>query len=599
MVGKNPDNASPVVMFLSKDRAIREKAQRKIKESGILDHYPAGIKTGHDATPARQLAAGVLDHHPTSMGDVESHMTIQITGNKIFVPGSGQGNPSIHRATFGGLVRHNGNVYIFTAHHPFHETGVAPSSTEASAVDEGWVIDDDSDPETEPDTDPYAEAALFAFSSNTSPTLPYQPNIEESPDNAVCSNETSELDNLGYKIRIVSDKEGLTYDTRIFGSPALDYALISANNSDALSSIAQSCNERSSMTSCQTHVITTGPSDCTVMTYTASGGSMDGILSGTPLYMRLPGGNTFLEVYVVHFNGPLAQGDCGSWVLDKETKGLYGHIVAGCELEGIAYIMPALDVFKDVEVRLGRNFLLEFSISLEAVVPSHFQMPASTMGNLSSKTMASYGPELDGTLLPHSDNEIENEATQHRYQEHNHSQNQAGDEGWSSEGQTSVVPSALDGFGSTTFVRRSNNPTTQSHATTKISQVLPAAQPQASTLIASNADQWPAVFTQRRKIDLTLENRPYIEAASIFGSSGDILEKFMQDPQECDLSDAIRVGRVRNFCGPIDLATFKDQKTDATAWLDERSLDGHQAQEQNSTGPLTAADLHAALRKPV
>ncbi len=80
---------------------------------------------------------------------------------------------------------------------------------------------------------------------------------------------------------------------------------------------------------------------------------MTGILNGTPSYTRLPNSTTFQKVYTVQLDGPLVKGDCGSWVIDAESRGLYGHIIAGSEGTGTAYIMSAYKVFEDAHERLG------------------------------------------------------------------------------------------------------------------------------------------------------------------------------------------------------------------------------------------------------
>jgi hypothetical protein len=55
----------------------------------------------------------------------------------------------------------------------------------------------------------------------------------------------------------------------------------------------------------------------------------------------------------VRLNGSLAKGDCGSWIIDAETRGLYGHIIAGYERPGTAYIKSAQNVLEDAKERLG------------------------------------------------------------------------------------------------------------------------------------------------------------------------------------------------------------------------------------------------------
>jgi len=58
----------------------------------------------------------------------------------------------------------------------------------------------------------------------------------------------------------------------------------------------------------------------------------------------------------------LAPGDSGAWVVDSASNQLHGHVVAS-DVFGVSYIVPAPDVFKDIQRRL----------SLQAI-----KLPAST-----------------------------------------------------------------------------------------------------------------------------------------------------------------------------------------------------------------------------
>jgi hypothetical protein len=50
----------------------------------------------------------------------------------------------------------------------------------------------------------------------------------------------------------------------------------------------------------------------------------------------------------------LADGDCGSWVFDKETSDVYGHIVSGYPSTGTAYIVPSVQIFQNIQHRIGK-----------------------------------------------------------------------------------------------------------------------------------------------------------------------------------------------------------------------------------------------------
>lgn len=85
-----------------------------------------------------------------------------------------------------------------------------------------------------------------------------------------------------------------------------------------------------------------------IVTMTASSGFLKGKLYSTASYIRLPYQRVLQEVYTVHLNGKLADGDCGSGVVDQQDGQLYGHIVAGSAGTGLAYIVPAIKIFEDI-----------------------------------------------------------------------------------------------------------------------------------------------------------------------------------------------------------------------------------------------------------
>ena len=46
-------------------------------------------------------------------------------------------------------------------------------------------------------------------------------------------------------------------------------------------------------------------------------------------------------------------GDCGSLVVNATTGDIYGHIVSGEPMSGLAYIIPAYKVFNDINIKFG------------------------------------------------------------------------------------------------------------------------------------------------------------------------------------------------------------------------------------------------------
>jgi hypothetical protein len=69
--------------------------------------------------------------------------------------------------------------------------------------------------------------------------------------------------------------------------------------------------------------------------------------------MRFPHSKNFQKVYTVRLDGTIVDGDCGSLVINHANGDLYGHIIAGSSGTGAAYIIPATQVFENLEQRLG------------------------------------------------------------------------------------------------------------------------------------------------------------------------------------------------------------------------------------------------------
>jgi len=95
-----------------------------------------------------------------------------------------------------------------------------------------------------------------------------------------------------------------------------------------------------------------------VITLTASSGFLRSKLYATASYIRLRNQRILQEMYKVRLNGELADVDCGSGVIDQQDGHLYGHIVAGSAGTGLAYIVPAMQVFEDIVENMGGDVAL-------------------------------------------------------------------------------------------------------------------------------------------------------------------------------------------------------------------------------------------------
>ncbi|KAJ9609936.1 hypothetical protein H2200_006265 [Cladophialophora chaetospira] len=381
MFGRSPEKAYPVILFVCEDLQTREKAQQTIKNSGILERYP-GLQTGHapsapESSSPKMYAAEFIENQEVSDEVISPPMNlIKISGNHLMVT-THLGNDSLTRlATIGGVIRHQNDVYIFSASHPLDIA--APQDTKGSEEMPSWrwITEDDNNSEASDDCD---ETIVDEKQAR-----------EMSPDDLPKACSHSEVQSYAHLVTRKAVENGSTAGLKHFHEAAkpntrfgalqtppwtkessvvrsteLDYAVFKIAGFDPFTVNADT--NRTPSVSRHTSVISTGPKDTKVVACTRSRGLVTGRLDETPSYARLPNCKTYQEVYTARFEEPLSKGDCGAWVLDIKTGGLYGHIVAGSGPRGVAYIMSAHNVFADVKERVGESSNAD--LTLEAFWP--------------------------------------------------------------------------------------------------------------------------------------------------------------------------------------------------------------------------------------
>jgi hypothetical protein len=111
-----------------------------------------------------------------------------------------------------------------------------------------------------------------------------------------------------------------------------------------------------------------------VLAITGDKGIIQGSLSQSSIYMHTAQSRGFQELWTIHMRSCLGEqallvvvsmlirylveGDCGSWVVDRENGLLYGQIVAGHPGSGVGYIIPASQIFEGVWQTLGDALIL-------------------------------------------------------------------------------------------------------------------------------------------------------------------------------------------------------------------------------------------------
>ncbi|KAF5611472.1 PNG1 with de-n-glycosylation function (n-glycanase) [Fusarium subglutinans] len=375
MFGKSESSASPAILFCCEVVAHRKQVRNAIKDSGILDEFP-GVKTAHMPRPPDFNQLVQLADDGTRLSSDQRPVLASLENNPcgmpLFVEASIGDGTCYKQATVGGIIQLLDKFYYTTAGHVLSPDTDA-SYAEGGVGDDEFEIDDDDDDEVS-EVDGVAstdyEKTWLAQASDAAMSPPYASSTESkmlqslfSPiiqDMQVTQEESkcSRFHEKGPSLSTSLPPQhlGHVYLSSLHEPPSgLDYALIEVTrplhclpNKIPLSSFpAKGEAEIQS-------VVTDGPKDVKILSCT-SRGTLTGVMSGTPLYARLPNSSLYQEVYNVLLDSRLEAGDCGSWIIDAESGNLYGHIVAGSPDSGAAIVIPFSRVFEDIEARVKHS----------------------------------------------------------------------------------------------------------------------------------------------------------------------------------------------------------------------------------------------------
>ncbi|OBS19851.1 hypothetical protein FPOA_11576 [Fusarium poae] len=361
MLGKSEKSASPTILFCCDVVAHRKQVRSAIKDSGILNEFP-GIKTAHMPRPPDfdqlvQLADDNIYHRP-----VLASLGSNLCGMPLFVEQSKDNGTCYKQATVGGIIRLSDKFYYTTAGHVLgHDT--ATSYTEGEVSDDEFEIEEDDDEVDEVASTacekPWLAKANDAAMSPRYAEPPFSPNIQ---------NIKAKQGESKYRSRRVLEEgpsPSISIPPRPLGhvylssldepSSGLDYALIEVAKpihctANKIPPSSFSANGEAEIQ----NVVTDGPKDVKILSST-SRGTLTGVMSGTPMYARLPNSSLYEYVYSVLLDSRLEAGDCGSWIIDVESGNLYGHIVAGSPDSGAAIVIPFARVFEDIEARVKHH----------------------------------------------------------------------------------------------------------------------------------------------------------------------------------------------------------------------------------------------------
>jgi peptide-N4-(N-acetyl-beta-glucosaminyl)asparagine amidase len=447
MIGSNRQTARPTVLFCCEELQPRLAVWQAIKKSKILKRY-SGLKSGHIAMPPEfehleELANSDDDSDASS--DSSSGPLIQFSGRRILIDSRDGKSSSRRTATIGGVVYCNGTPYAISAGHVFRKASTDKLLATQVVQDNEYQIESDSDSDDDINSDDEVDF-LSKYSatpedcrSTRSDTSDEQDRIfsrSNSYSNTALRPEeltsylkaaTEDLDLVWFsdknasplplhttKVFFPSSNVSSFTDTIIskaYYSLDLDYSLIQIPEGVVIPFSTDQSNFENTFRS--TIIATGSPRDTSVFTFTASSGLLQGKLSQTPSYTRLPGSSTFQEVYTAQFGDALRKGDCGSWVIEAHTGKLWGHIIAGTERTGTAYIVPAQCVFENVTKLLSCELSLQqLSLPLDNVDSQPSTRKGSVLDALSGIPLPQKGEESArykaDVILQRNDSENDN-----------------------------------------------------------------------------------------------------------------------------------------------------------------------------------------------
>ncbi|KAF2094529.1 HET-domain-containing protein [Rhizodiscina lignyota] len=415
MIGESREKSEPTVLFFGADKSSRNRARLLVEKSGHLQEQDfIGFRTAataHDPGLKRLVAmkgGGNMEGHLKLSSEEVTFWRHRSTGNYVIV----NSDPNIRAiATISGNLHINDRLYLFTSAHvltgslPFPEWG--PRSGDSEPLEFEELHDEGvGDPEVHGSLDNFesseeglaAITSLGSLSSHQSsvndsssdlvsaaePQQNSQPSSTEqlahrSSDNAhLPTYQSQDLAQVQHEFLLKQSIKGADFDQVtwpsgdvmvLLGSDKLDYALIYVPEALSFGDLTRR------VFGTQWHHPedqNSPPPAVDVIAQTSSPPSVPGRLLGTAMSMMVGGGLGVRHIWAFKqlstIPGPkniveipreaeIRQGDSGAWVIDIQSKKLYGHIVAGDPASGMAYVIPSCDVFAEINLRFGEPII--------------------------------------------------------------------------------------------------------------------------------------------------------------------------------------------------------------------------------------------------
>ncbi|KAL7937293.1 hypothetical protein V8C35DRAFT_292119, partial [Trichoderma chlorosporum] len=346
MIGKEAKKAKPTVLFVSDNKAARKEAFDIIKQSDRLAEYP-GFEIGHTGCGSLENFAGeIISIHSSQKGNASSGYRLSSCSSL---------GSTTRTAMAGGIVSYGGKYMLLTVGHFLEDW----SSIELPTPEElSWISDCEitglSDSEDDDDGDDEDTGADFVEMTGQG-SISDQDESQTDYMHSSTRISSREIDGNSQKQSPTSLQENISWEivgkgNLVLCEQRLDYALIEVNWA-----VPSPLVYESSISLDDFGQIEPAPRKTSVQTTNSKGAAVQGDLSEYTLSVRLPQSKEFIEAYTANFFGSLGPGDCGGWVRDELTGGLFGHVFAGNLSSGLAAIMPARLVFDHARALLNQK----------------------------------------------------------------------------------------------------------------------------------------------------------------------------------------------------------------------------------------------------
>ncbi|KAL8721480.1 MAG: hypothetical protein Q9181_007694 [Wetmoreana brouardii] len=402
MEGSKPSSSQPVVVFSSKSRRQRSYAKALLKQSGILAEYPGISIKALDKMPAvHQAKALDANRDPTTQSELDVFMTDPLA--EPFGAQISFGDSKI--ATMLGIVMLNGKPHALIPQHPRfdyndEDLDTPPLKDHLLEFDEDSETGDDDLAETTSKAS--ASSSLPSDTGNTSPQtvddIIFDAPHTNAPNTTPSTLATSALSSSRSSNRgSVAFSEAEWAESHFpFGHRSKRVKIVTLSPNDPVNDLDYECHPIKEFTYHQQtnrillprtvnenrkylfpQKIAAKPDQSTVWAVTGTTGLVKGTILENPYYIKMNGSSTCQEMWPVRLERDTIPGDCGAWVVNATTGDIYGHIVAGDPVSGLAYIIPAFKVFDDIERCLGaRPSLLSDAFNVQLVDDDVTAFPA-------------------------------------------------------------------------------------------------------------------------------------------------------------------------------------------------------------------------------